>query len=372
MQKVITINLNGNAYQLDETAFGALRAYLDRAEIQLKDNPDRAEIISDLEQAIADKCNRVLGAHKSVVTAAEVEQIIQEMGPVDGAQGAPAGADAGAAGRAGDRGRTATEPPRRLYQISDGAMISGVFKGLAAYFHIDVTIVRIVFVVLAVVTKGVWIAVYVLLMVVVPHAATSEERAAAHGQPFNAQELIDQAKRNYTRFKGGRDWKKQWRWQRREWRRHIRPITGRWWGPPPPVHPVGYAGQLFAGVMLPVLTIVRTVMFWVWICVMASIVSTNAVFGEPLPDDLPFWAALLIAVLAYSAVAWPLHAAKRASYYALGTHDFGWIAAWDGLLGFGLSVLCFWLAFAYVPEVHDFLDHIDVVRGNVQNLLRGF
>ena len=209
MQKVITINLNGNAYQLDETAFGALRAYLDRAEMQLKDNPDRAEIISDLEQAIADKCNRVLGAHKSVVTAAEVEQIIQEMGPVDGAQGESAGAEAGAAGRAGDRARTATEPPRRLYQISDGAMISGVCKGLAAYFHIDVTIVRIIFVVLAVVTKGVWIAVYVLLMVVVPHAATSEERAAAHGQPFNAQELIDQAKRNYTRFKGSRDWKKQ-------------------------------------------------------------------------------------------------------------------------------------------------------------------
>ena len=71
MQKVITINLNGNAYQLEETAYGLLRAYLDRAEQQLKDNPDKAEIISDLEQAIADKCNRVLGAQKTVMTTAE-------------------------------------------------------------------------------------------------------------------------------------------------------------------------------------------------------------------------------------------------------------------------------------------------------------
>ena len=47
-----------------------------------KDNPDRAEIIADLEQAIADKCRRFLGPHKTVVTAAEVEQIIREMGPV--------------------------------------------------------------------------------------------------------------------------------------------------------------------------------------------------------------------------------------------------------------------------------------------------
>jgi hypothetical protein len=42
MQKVITINLNGNAYQLDETGYEALRAYLDHAEAQLANNPDNA------------------------------------------------------------------------------------------------------------------------------------------------------------------------------------------------------------------------------------------------------------------------------------------------------------------------------------------
>ena len=64
MQKVIAINLNGRAYQLDEPAYEALRAYLDRAEVQLKDNPDLREIMADLEQAIADKCNRFLGPTK--------------------------------------------------------------------------------------------------------------------------------------------------------------------------------------------------------------------------------------------------------------------------------------------------------------------
>ena len=52
MQKVITINLNGNAYQVDEAGYAALVAYLEGAERQLKDNPDRAEIIAaDIEQA---------------------------------------------------------------------------------------------------------------------------------------------------------------------------------------------------------------------------------------------------------------------------------------------------------------------------------
>jgi len=371
MQKVITINLNGNAYQLEETAYGLLRVYLDGAEFQLKDNPDKAEIISDLEQAIADKCNRVLGPHKSVMTTAEVQLIIDEMGPVDASGGEAEGARP-SGDRPKDRARVETDPPKRLYQIRDGAMLSGVCKGLAAYLHVDVTIVRVAFVVLAVLTKGVWVGVYLLLMVVVPQATTSEERAAAHGQPFSAQDVIDQAKRNYAEFKNSRDWKKQWRHQRREWRRHIRPVTGRFWGPPPPVRPVGYAGQIFAGIMMPLLTIARTVLFWIWLRVLASLLSTNALFGWPIPDDVPFWTTLLISVIAYCAVAWPLHAARRASSYALGAHDSGWIAAWDGLIGVGLSVLCLWLAWQYVPEVHDFLDNMPTVRANIQNLLRGF
>ena len=73
MQKVISINLNGNAYQLDEERLRrAARVPGDARSGQLKDNPDRAEIMADLEQAIADKCQRYLGSHKSVVTAAEV------------------------------------------------------------------------------------------------------------------------------------------------------------------------------------------------------------------------------------------------------------------------------------------------------------
>ena len=94
MQKVITINLNGNAYQIDDGGYAALVAYLEGAERQLADNPDRAEIVADLEQAIADKCRGFLNPHKTVVTAGEVDQIIREMGPVEAADTRPGGAGA--------------------------------------------------------------------------------------------------------------------------------------------------------------------------------------------------------------------------------------------------------------------------------------
>src|SRR6185437_16954883 len=99
MQKVISINLNGNAYQLDESGYEALREYLSGAERELAGNPDRAEIVADLEQAIADKCRKFLGAHKSVVSAAEVQQIIKEMGPIDAEAGQDSGDSQGGAGK---------------------------------------------------------------------------------------------------------------------------------------------------------------------------------------------------------------------------------------------------------------------------------
>src|SRR5438876_11571451 len=96
MQKVISINLNGNAYHIEERGYDALVAYLETAQRQLRDNPDRDEILADLEQAIAEKGQRVLSAHKTVVAAGEVDQIIRELGPVDGA--ADPGSASGAAG----------------------------------------------------------------------------------------------------------------------------------------------------------------------------------------------------------------------------------------------------------------------------------
>src|ERR1017187_2205734 len=86
MNKVITINLNGVAYQLEENGFEALRAYLDSASRRLGANPDKDEIMADIEQAIAEKFRAFLGANKTVVVTKEVEGVIGEMGPVEDAR----------------------------------------------------------------------------------------------------------------------------------------------------------------------------------------------------------------------------------------------------------------------------------------------
>ena len=138
MNKVITINLNGVAYQLEEGGFDALRAYLDHAARRLEGNPDKDEIITDIEQAIADKFRALLGAHKTVVNTKEVTGVIAEMGPVEGdatedaAKATPGTGRtpeaAGGAGR-GEASGAASYAPRRLYKIPEGAMLAGVCNG---------------------------------------------------------------------------------------------------------------------------------------------------------------------------------------------------------------------------------------------------
>jgi phage shock protein PspC (stress-responsive transcriptional regulator) len=390
MQKVITINLNGNAYQLDERGYDALLAYLEQAERALAGNPDRAEIIADLEQAIADKCILTLGARRTVVDAAEVERILKEMGPVEGpstssadagaATGAAAadGASAGAGGGSGDsgqRGRPESSAPRRLYLIREGAMIAGVCNGLAAYIGMDPTIVRILFVIFAVVTKGFGILAYGVLMFLIPSANTSEERAAAYGQAFNAQELIDRAKRQYADFRNSRwngEWRGRWRGRRREWRewrRRARYSAAGWW-PPAPVPPAGYAMRIGAGFMVPILSFLSAASFLAFAYVVISLLTRQEAFGEPLPADMPIWAGLLIAGLIYAAISIPIHAMQRASYFAVAGYYHGMVAAWGGLLSFGFTVAMVWLGYRYVPEVRELVQSLPLIWDSVQELAR--
>ena len=458
MRSVITISLNGNAYQLDTVGYDALRAYLQVAEQRLAGNPDQAEILADLEQAIADKCNRYLGSHKNVVSADEVAEVIREMGPVDGGAGeaaaqagGPAGVGAGATGtgsaagvgvgagigagfgggrtytadeyaeavgenwsaagqglggagassaagsaseqgaRAGYAGATTPggptstpgDAPKRLYQIRTGSVFSGVCKGLAAYLDLDVSVVRLLFVVLTLVTGGIWILVYIIMMFVVPFAETSEQHAAAHGWPFNAEEVINRAKTHYAAFKESEKWRrKQWREERRMWNdrrkqwkqeRKAWERSGSAYGAPPPPPPswsgpgappaganpanMSYSSQVVHGALTPLVELVGGLLFIAFLFALFSIVTKHRVFGWGLPGDVPGWVGVLVLIVLYRMIVSPLRRARYASYY--GPHyGQGWLAVFGVLLWLAIVTFCISMAWQHWPEVQAFLQQL--------------
>jgi phage shock protein PspC (stress-responsive transcriptional regulator) len=371
MQKVISISLNGNAYQLDEPAYEALRTYLADAERALGDDPDRAEILRDLEQAVADKCLRFLNAQKTVLTAAEIQQIIVEMGPVEGHS-----ADEHAnASTPRSEGEPKSRPSgKRLYLIRDGAMIAGVCNGLAAYFDIDVTFVRLAFIVLTVLTKGLGILAYIVLMFVVPHATTSEQEAAALGIPFTAQELIDRAKKQYAAFARDKDaWRRRWtrqqrRWER-QWRRQSRyvaaapPEGGPWYPPPAP---------LFAwpGVFAPMFAVLNAALFIVLAVSIVSVVNTGTVFGFPLPAGLPVWAAILIMILIFNVLSAPLHPMRRIGMVPPGGPSGAWVELWGAVLWLACVGATIWLAFQHQAEIREFIHRLPGVWASAREAFR--
>jgi phage shock protein PspC (stress-responsive transcriptional regulator) len=340
MNKVISINLNGNAYQLEEGGFEALRAYLDTAARRLEGNPDKAEIIADIEQAIAGKFRSLLGANKTVVVEKEVEDIIAEMGPVEDASGAPklrrpARRRRLRAPRAPDAGGGGGVP-RRLFKIHEGAKIGGVCNGLAAYFNIDVTLVRIAFAFL-IFAWGSGLLLYILMWVILPSASTPAEMAAAHGAPSaTAQEFIRRAREGYYEGmrtfgdkQAHREWKRRFKSEMRGWKRDFhREMNQRaraWWpgwGPWAP-HPATSG----AWIAEPVLTMLITLVNIVGMIALISLVATGDILGMGFLPWWPFWARILTLIGIICLLRCPLKAIRR-SVYGWG---YGWCGPWGGL-----------------------------------------
>lgn len=341
MQKVISINLNGIAYQLEEGGYGVLQAYLSRAEQELKDNPDRAEIMRDLEQAIADKCQRFLGPHKAIVSEPEVAQIVAEMGPVT------AGPEAEGAGQKTEDGTKQNgdgpATAKRLYRLPEGAMLAGVCNGLAAYLQVDVTLVRIGFVVLALLTKGVGILVYVALMFVMPEATTAEARAAATGSPINAKEIVDRVKRQYE--EGSHKWHREWRRKQRQWRRAG---LGAAAAPPPP----------WLAAVLPLFGLVHLVLFLIAAAMMISLVNTGTILQWQKPADVPLWTAVLVLFIGYQIAVSPFRGLQHWAWRSGAGSAAGWFAFWHAVIWLiGLAV-ALWVASDHIPEIAEFTQRL--------------
>ena len=185
MKRVVTVNLNGMSFNFDEDAYEELRRYFKRAESQLASDPGRVEVLADLERSIAEKCQGVLNAQKNVVTLEEMHSVLAQVGVVEGRNEEWRGADDSLGATLGDK---------QLVQIREGAMVSGVCNGLAAYFGMDVTLVRVIAVILAIMSSGFFVLVYGAMMFLIPYD-TNVEKLNDQSLPGFMFKFVTQMKR---------------------------------------------------------------------------------------------------------------------------------------------------------------------------------
>jgi phage shock protein PspC (stress-responsive transcriptional regulator) len=186
MKITVSINLGGYSFNIDEDAYSELKRYLKNLELHFAGEESSAEILSDIESRMAELFRTKLTSYKQVIDIGDVQQVISVLGtPEDISDGeGPTIKD-----------KFASPGYHRMYRDTDHRAIGGVCAGIAAYWDLEIWVVRLIFFALAM--MGVGILIYLILYVVLPEARTTAEKIAMKGNPVNIHNIKDSVKQEF-------------------------------------------------------------------------------------------------------------------------------------------------------------------------------
>ena len=177
MKKTISINISGVIFHIEEDGYDKLKNYLTTVQQYFSTYEDSQEIVTDIENRIAEKLlAKLKAADRQAVSLEDVNELIAAMGTVadfeaveeeevlvtsggrnsasglgnarPGSQQTPPRTGAYGSAQSGSTGPYAG--PRKLVRDLRRKTLGGVAAGLAHYFNMDVVWVRLIFVALVV------------------------------------------------------------------------------------------------------------------------------------------------------------------------------------------------------------------------------
>lgn len=200
MDKTKNISLGGFSFLIEENAYTALSQYLAEVRQHLQHNSDRDEIIFDVEQRMAELL-KDRTANREVIMHQDVLYLIEVLGkPEQYVEDEEADKATNAASEATAKAFSANKP---LYRDIDDCKIGGVLSGMAHYFNISPTMLRIAFAVCLILSfvvsyRGIFlfngvswaiIILYILLWMIVPAAVTTAQKLEMQGAAVTLDSL---------------------------------------------------------------------------------------------------------------------------------------------------------------------------------------
>ena len=202
MKKTLTVNLGGTVFHIDEDAYRLLDNYLSNLKIHFRKDVGADEIVDDIERRISELFAEKLTAGSQVITIEEVEEVIARMGKpedmetadTDTASTSYKGTNTGGSYGSGSwnadsANQTTASVHRRLFRNPDDKMLGGVVSGLAAYLGWDVTLLRLLLLVILICGYGTLIPVYIVCWLVIPEARTAAEKLSMRGQAVTVENI---------------------------------------------------------------------------------------------------------------------------------------------------------------------------------------
>ena len=173
MKKTVSAAIGSTNFIIDEDAYARLDSYLAAFRAKLHAGADTQEVMTDLENRIAELASAKVGGENRVVDITIIDEIINCIGMPDGTAyrfESPAATPA----------RDSEPTVHKFFRDPDHRSIGGVCSGLAAYFNLDVTLVRVAFILLFLCAScGFWI--YIVLWIFAPNANAPTEKCQLRG-----------------------------------------------------------------------------------------------------------------------------------------------------------------------------------------------
>jgi len=198
MQRIIQINIAKQVIPIEEDAYLLLKDYINSLERQFDGEEGKEEIIQDIESRIAELFSIKLSSGAPSIDQADVQKVTETLGHASDFIDTtiPNGRDKYVPGpyKPTDRKQqqqssytgSSAKQERRLFRNPYDKMVGGVCSGVAYYFDIDPTIVRLIcaFMLLS----GVGLIAYLVAWAVIPMARSREE---LDGYVFDSKNPMD-------------------------------------------------------------------------------------------------------------------------------------------------------------------------------------
>lgn len=198
MNKIISANINGFVFNIDELAYEKLKKYLETIREKVKNH----EVMTDIENRIAELFDYRLKNGSQAIFERDVEDIMQQIGSPE--QFGQEEQETQKEKNTSEYTQREKRKYRRLYRNEDDKVIGGVCSGIGAYFGIDPLFLRIGFAA-SLFLFGTGVLLYIILMVAMPVASTPSEKLEMMGEPvdFNnlGKTIEKDFKEAYTRYK---------------------------------------------------------------------------------------------------------------------------------------------------------------------------
>ena len=211
MNKVISINIGGSIFQIEESAFEKLNSYLIELKNHFRSKPEGNEIITDIENRIAEILRSKITPNKAAINIEDVNEVTTSMGspkdfvneeetvnPEDKTQGDDQGASFNASGE---------HQRSRIYRDPEARIVGGVCSGLGHYFKIDPLWIRLFFVIVSITVLKVLffgfspVLVYIILWIIIPEAKTTAEKLQMRKVQINIDNIQKSVQTEFNKVK---------------------------------------------------------------------------------------------------------------------------------------------------------------------------